>query len=164
MTTTTDVGLDEVLDAILTASRSLVAISAQSIASVAEDVDLMQFRILVVLASHGGCSLSDVSAALGLHLSTASRSCDRLVRADLIRREARADDRRNLDLTLTPAGERLVGRVLRRRRAALAPMLEQLSMRRQRRLASALRDLAAAAGEPSDRALWAMGWTTEPES
>jgi DNA-binding MarR family transcriptional regulator len=156
-------GQDDLLDVVLAASRGLVAISAQSIASVEDDVDLVQFRILVVIASSPACSLNEVAAAVNLHVSTASRTCDRLVAAELVHRVANATDRRNLELTLTRRGEALVGRALRHRRAALAAILDRLSPHKQQRLAAAMRDLAVAAGEPSDRALWAMGWTTEPD-
>lgn len=161
--TTDDPELESTLDAVLTASRCLVAISAQSIASVADRVDVVQLRILVVVASHGVCSLGEVAEAAGLHTSTASRTCDRMVAQGLLHRSANAADRRNLELTLTPEGEALVGLVLRRRRAALEPILARLGGRKRRQLADALREFAAAAGEPSDRALWAMGWTTDPE-
>jgi len=150
------------LDALLLASRTFVAISAQSIAAALAQIDLVQFRVLVVVASRGPCSLGGVAEAVGLHVSTASRTCDRLVALGLLDRAASAADRRHLELTLTPAGEALVGRVMRNRRTALEPVLGKLSTRQQRRLTAALRDFAAAAGEPSDRALWAMGWTTDP--
>jgi len=153
--------VDAALDALLLASRTLVAISAQSIAAVVDEVDPVQFRVLVVVASRGPCSLGGVAAAVGLHVSTASRTCDRLVAMGLLDRAASPADRRNLELTLTVEGTALVGRVLRGRRAALEPVLGKLSARQHRRLTTALRDFAAAAGEPSDRALWAMGWTTD---
>jgi DNA-binding MarR family transcriptional regulator len=153
--------LDDVLDSLLVASRCLVAISAESIASVEDQVDLVQFRVLVVVASRGPCSLGEVADAVGLHLSTASRTVDRMTAMGLLHRTARPADRRNLELTLSREGESLVGQVLRRRRAAMERVLSGLSERRARRLAAALRDFAAAAGEPSDRALWAMGWTTD---
>jgi len=161
--TEADETLDDALDAVLLASRTLVAISAQSIAAVLDEVDLMQFRVLVVVASRAPCSLGGVAEAVGLHVSTASRTCERMVTAGLLNRTASPADRRNLELTLTPDGEALVGRVLRRRRAALEPVLAALAPRSRRRLTTALREFADAAGEPSDRALWAMGWTTEPE-
>lgn len=156
-------GLDDSLDAVLVASRTLVAISAHSIAAVLDDVDVMQFRVLVVVASRGPCSLGGVADAVGLHISTASRTCDRLVAMGLLNRSASPTDRRHLQLTLTADGEALVGRVLRERRDALRPVLEKLGPRKRRRLTAALEDFARAAGEPSDRALWAMGWTTEPQ-
>lgn len=153
----------ELVDAVLAASRSLVAISAQSIAAVADQVDVVQFRVLIVVASRGPCTLGELAEGADLHLSTASRTCDRLVAAGLLHRSSRAGDRRTLELTLTPAGEELVGSVLRRRRTALKPMLARLSERKRQRLVHALRDLADAADEPSERALWAMGWTTNRE-
>ena len=104
------------LAALLVASRTLVAISAQSIASVLDEVDVMRFRILVVIASRGPCSLGGVAEAVGLHVSTASRTCDRMAAAGLINRGPSATDRRNLELTLTPAGEAIVGKAMRRRR------------------------------------------------
>lgn len=158
-----DTELSDVLDAVLLASRTLVALSAQSVAAVAEDIDVVQLRVLVVVASRTPCTVGGVADALGMHVSTASRTCDRMVAARLLHREPSSTDRRNLELTLTDEGERLVGRILRRRRAALEPIVERLSPHKRRRLARALRDFAAAAGEPSDRALWTMGWTTEPE-
>jgi DNA-binding MarR family transcriptional regulator len=163
MTATATPAHDELLDVVLAASRSLVAISAQSIASVADVVDLVQFRILVVIASREVCSLNDIVDAVNLHVSTASRTCERMTAAGLLHRTANPIDRRNLELTLTARGRALVGRAMRHRRAALAPVLDRLSARKQRRLVAAMRDLADAAGEPPDRALWAMGWTTQTE-
>ena len=163
MAAAADVDDTELLDAVLAASRSLVAISAQSMAAVADRVDVVQLRVLVVVASRGRCALGEVADAANLHVSTASRTCDRMVAAGLLHRTARPGDRRALELTVTPAGEELVGAVLRRRRTALKPVLARLTRTKRHRLAKALRDLADAAGEPSDRALWAMGWTTERE-
>jgi DNA-binding MarR family transcriptional regulator len=158
-----DVTDSELLDAVLVASRCLVAISAQSMAAVGDRVDVVQLRMLVVVASRSSCTLGELARAAGLHLSTASRTCDRLVAGGLLFRTPRAADRRTLEFTLTADGEELVGSVLRLRRAALQPILGRLTEAQRRRLAVALRDFADAAGEPSDRALWAMGWTTERE-
>ena len=55
----------------------------------------------------------------------------------------------------------LITGVMQRRREATRALLEKLDARKRRRLTAALRDLADAAGEPPERALWAMGWTTE---
>jgi DNA-binding MarR family transcriptional regulator len=152
---------EDALDALLGAARTLVAVSAQSIGAVLDEVDLVQVRVLVVVASRGPCSLGTVAEAVGLHMSTASRVCDRMVQAGLLNRSPSTADRRNLELTLTRNGEAVVGRVLRRRRAALRKVVDRLDEPAQRRLAAALRDLVGAAGEPAERALWAMGWTTE---
>ena len=85
----------------LDACRSLVAISAWSVEAVADQVDLVELRILVVLATRGASSLKDLAEATRLHLSRASRACDRLVGKDLITRSDDPDDRRVLQLGLT---------------------------------------------------------------
>jgi DNA-binding MarR family transcriptional regulator len=155
--------LEDVLDTVLEASRVLVAISAQSIAPALDRVDVVQFRALVAVASREPCSLGGLAEAVGLHVSTASRTCDRLVAGGLLSRTPSPTDRRNLELTLTAEGHRLVSSVMQRRREALRVLLEKLEPRKRSRLTTALRDFAEAAGEPSERALWAMGWTTEQQ-
>src|SRR3954452_22353352 len=124
--------LEDALSAVLAASRTLVAISTESMGHVLDELDVIQFRVLVVAASRGPCSLGGVAEAVGLHVSTASRACDRLTAMGLLNRSASANDRRNLELTLTPDGEALVGSVLRHRRDALRPVLEKLGPRRNK--------------------------------
>jgi DNA-binding MarR family transcriptional regulator len=151
---------DVEIDALLAASRILVGISARSIAAVADIVDITQFRVLVILASRGSASLGTVAETAGLHQSTASRLCDRMVTMGLIDRADDPVDRRQLMLTLTRQGRDLVRRVMTRRRAALESVLARMLKPQRAELISALRGFAAAAGEPSDCDLWAMGWTT----
>ena len=74
---------DELVDAVLGASRALVAVAARSLADVAEDVTLPQYRFLIELASRGPQRLADLATALGVDRSTATRMCDRLVRKRL---------------------------------------------------------------------------------
>jgi DNA-binding MarR family transcriptional regulator len=155
---------DEETEAVLAACRVLVAISARSIAEVEDVADLTQVRALVVIASRGSVSLSELSEAMNIHLTRASRLCDRLVVKGLINRADDPANRRQLTLTLTPDGERVVQEVMRRRREAIKSLMDRLSkhMTKQRRadVALLLREFAAAGGEPSDPDLWAMGWTT----
>lgn len=148
----------------LAACRVLVAVSAQSIAAVEDAVDLIEFRALVVVASQGSVSLSELAEAAHFHLTRASRLCDRLVGKGLINRADDPANRRQLTLTLTADGEHLVREVMRRRREALEPILNRMTKRmtKQRRadMVSLLQEFAAAGGEPSNSDLWAMGWTT----
>ena len=65
------------MDALLAASRALVAISARSIAGT-DDVTLPQFRMLVVL-SQSPTNLSGLARSLDVAPSTAMRMVDRLV-------------------------------------------------------------------------------------
>jgi len=78
------------VDAVLTASRTLVAVATQSLGAAAEDTTLAQYRALVVLASRGPQRMSDLAAALDVTPSTAGRMCDRLLRKGLIRRHRAA--------------------------------------------------------------------------
>jgi DNA-binding MarR family transcriptional regulator len=148
------------VDAVLAACRLLVAITAQALATVEEDVSVIQLRILVVLASRGVTTLSELAAASGLHLSSASRACDRMVRDGLLARTDAPHDRRSLQLTLTDRGTALVGRVARARRDAVEPILGRMSAQGSAQLVSLLEDFTAAGGEPSDTHLWALGWAT----
>lgn len=155
---------DREADAVLAACRVLVAVSAQSIAAVEDVADLTQVRALVVIASRGAVSLSELSEATHIHLTRASRLCDRLVAAELIDRADDPSDRRQLVLTLTRHGQEVVNAVMRHRRTAITAVLDRLGERmpKQRRaeVVTLLEELAAAGGEPSDADLWAMGWTT----
>jgi DNA-binding MarR family transcriptional regulator len=151
---------DTEVEAVQAACRVLVAISAQSIAAVDDVVDLAQWRALVVIASRGSVSLGELASATSLHLSTTSRMCDRLVDRGLLHRADDPADRRQLTLTLTGEGRRLVHEVIHRRKLRLTPLLARLSATSRAQLMTSLRDLAEVAGEPADSDLWFMGWPT----
>lgn len=151
---------DEEADAVLAACRILVTLSAQSIAAVEGIADVSQVRALVVISSRGSVSLGELAAAANLHPSKASRLCDRMVAEGLIHRADDPGNRRQLILTLTPGGEQVVRTVMQHRRAAIAPILAQLTKPRRAELVSVLQEFAAAGGEPSEPDMWAMGWTT----
>ena len=76
---------DELIDALLSASRVMVALAARSLADLDADVTLPQYRALVVLASRGPQRVVDISTELGVNPSTGTRMCDRLVRKGLMR-------------------------------------------------------------------------------
>lgn len=144
----------------LAACRVLVAVNAQSISAITDTVDLIQFRVLVVIASRGSVSLQELAEGARLHISTASRICDRMVRMGLLNRAADPSDRRHLELTVTATGRRMVNTVMSRRRAAIRPVLDRMATERRAELVSVLTDFGAAGGEVSAPDLWAMGWTT----
>ena len=147
----------ELVDAVMTASRVLVAVAARSLAA-AGDVSLPQYRMLVLLAGRGQQRVGDLAAALAVNPSSATRMVDRLARAGLIRRRRDQHDRRSLLVTLTPAGHDVVGEVTRRRRADVEDLLRALPAERHASVVEALRALADAAGEPTERdlaGLWA---------
>ncbi|MGH3598887.1 MAG: MarR family winged helix-turn-helix transcriptional regulator [Pseudonocardiaceae bacterium] len=149
--------LDSVTDAVLTASRLLVAVAARSLAGLEEEVTLAQYRTLVVLASRGPQKPADVAVALGVTASTVTRMSDRLVRKGLIRRRASRRDRREVRLGLTDAGRLLIEEATRVRRRELAGILAAVPAEEQRALIRALGYLNAAGGEVSDQD-WALAW------
>jgi DNA-binding MarR family transcriptional regulator len=146
-----------VLDAVLTASRVLVAMAARSLADAGEEVTLTQYRSLVVLASRGPQGVASLAEALAVTAPTASRLVERLVRKGLVRRRADRQDRRQVRIGLTEAGRDLVRLVTERRREEIAVLLASIPPDVLEPMATGLRHLAAAAGEVPEQE-WSTGW------
>jgi DNA-binding MarR family transcriptional regulator len=139
--------LDSGTDALLLASRALVALAARSLADIGE-ITLPQFRALVVLSRPVPVTVGDIAAALAIHPSTATRLCDRLERKRLVRRRWGArTDRRETTVTSTDKGRRLVARVTERRRHDIAEIAASMTSTELRNAINGLRAFAEAAGE-----------------
>jgi DNA-binding MarR family transcriptional regulator len=138
------------VDAVLTASRSLMAVATRSLGTAAEETTIAQYRALVVLASRGPQRMVDLAGALDVAPSTAGRMCDRLVRKDLVRRHRARADRRAVLVSVTAAGRRVVDQATARRRALIEDILAKLPAGTQRAVAGALAAFADAAGEVPD--------------
>jgi DNA-binding MarR family transcriptional regulator len=136
--------------AVLSASRSLIAVATRSLGAAAEETSIAQYRALVVLASRGPQRLVDLAAALDVAPSTAGRMCDRLVRKGLVRRHRARADRRSVLVSVTAAGREVVDQATARRRELIADVLRKLPADQQREVARALAAFAAAAGEVPD--------------
>lgn len=137
------------IDAVLRASRALVGIAAASISEVDDLVTVPQLRVLVMVDTRGPMNLASVAAGLEVNPSNASRTCDRLIKAGLLDRRDAPEDRRNITLSLTEEGRRLVGRVTKHRRTAIGRVLREMTAEDRDLLATALDNFAAAAGEPT---------------
>ena len=148
---------DAMVDAVLSASRVLVAIAARSLADAGEEVTLTQYRSLVVLASHGPQSMAALADAVAVTPATASRMCDRLVKKGLVRRRSDRHDRRAVRLALTETGRHLVDAVTARRRLEIAELLEGIAPETQQSVVTALAHLARSAGEVPEQS-WSTGW------
>jgi DNA-binding MarR family transcriptional regulator len=146
-----------VVDAVLSASRVLMAMAVRSLGGVGEEVTLPQYRSLVILASRGPQSLASLAEALAVQPPTASRMCDRLVRKRLIRRTAVRRDRRQVRIALTETGRHLVDQVTLRRREEIIDILGSIPLDVQEAMAEGLHRMAAAAGEVPERD-WSAGW------
>lgn len=144
-------------EAILAGIRVLLGVAARSIAAIADDVSLPQYRILVIIDRRGPQIMGALAERLNLDPSTVTRVCDRLVDKKLISRSVDANDRRAVLVHLTARSRRLIGQVNRLRRDDIHRLLESLSVDAQQRLAASLGELASAAGELADAA-WTLGW------
>src|SRR3954451_18369170 len=92
---------DPLVDAVVGASRALVAIAARSLGAAGEEVTLPQYRALVVLASRGAQRVVDLAGYLDVTASTATRMCDRLIRKGLVRRQRQSSDRRSVHVSIS---------------------------------------------------------------
>jgi DNA-binding MarR family transcriptional regulator len=146
-----------VVDAVLRASRVLVAVAARSLAGSDQDVTLPQYRALVVLASRGPQRPSLLAEALAVHPSTVTRLCDRLVAKRLVQRRESATNRREVSVTLTAKGRRLVDAVTARRRVEIATIVDRIPAAKRATMVRALHALGDAAGEPDDASWFTDG-------
>ncbi len=146
------------VDAVQRASRALVGIAAAAIAAVDATVTVPQLRVLVLLDTRGPLNLAGVAAALYVNPSNASRICERLIKAGLVDRQESPLDRRNVTLSLTDAGRRLINKVIRHRRAAITRVLREMDPHDRQLLTTALDRFATAAGEPMPDDAVTMVW------
>jgi len=148
--------VDTVTDALLEASKGLMGIAFHTVPS-ETGVTLTQFRALVLLDADPDMRAADLAEALAVSPSTATRLCDRLVRAQQVTRTASAEDRREVRLSLTPAGLTRVREGLARRRRALSRLVAQIPDEDRAAFVRSLR-VFQGAGPADKEPAWAAGW------
>ena len=151
--------------ALMRASKVVAAAIAHSLAVADAKVTLPQLRVLVMVKDSGPLNMSSVAEGLGVNPPNASRTCDRLVREGLLDRRDDPSDRRNVALTLTPAGRRLVAAMLREREGVFAQVVAQMRPRERSQLANGLtafsdaaRDLATERADLTGGDGHLLGW------
>lgn len=149
---TLDAGAD-ISASVLAANRVFVAIAARALAGQRPEVTLPQWRALVLLDMHGSMTMGRLAAALNVVPSTATRMCDRLVRKRLVQRTTDPANRRQVSVSLLPAGRHLVATTVERRRQGLSRLLATLSAEDQARLDAAFKTFVRAANQFSETAL-----------
>jgi DNA-binding MarR family transcriptional regulator len=135
-------------DAVLSAARLLMAVSARSIGSVDESITLPQFRVLVVLSTQGALPLSAVAAQLGVSLAAARRLVDGLIASGLVRESAGSNVQRQNVVEMTESGAEIVAMVTRQRRDDIAEIIARIPDRPRSDWVAALRSFAEVGGEP----------------
>lgn len=143
--------VDAVTEAVVTASRLLVAVSARSIASADESITLPQFRLLVLLSSRGPMNLSALTEQLGILPSTGTRMIDRMVGAGLVDRQVSPVSRREIVVRLTDDGAAIVAKATQKRRREIARIVARMPERSQAELVTVLEQFNEAGGEPAAR-------------
>jgi DNA-binding MarR family transcriptional regulator len=145
-----DATADPFVDALLRASRALVAITSRSLRAVNQDVTLPQFRSLVVLATAGPQTVSALADRLAVHASTMTRMCNRLVTRGLVVRAPSAVDRREVVIALTTMGTSVVEDVMSARRLELDQVIGRIGDEDRMAVVVALNKFAQAAGAGPD--------------
>jgi DNA-binding MarR family transcriptional regulator len=144
-------------DATLLVSRALLGVVARSVSSALEFVTLPQFRVLVVLSTTGPIRMGALAERVHANQSTFSRSMDKIVAGGWAERSTSPDNRREVLISLTPAGRALVDEVTERRHAEISAILERLTPSEQDSVRAALELFAIAAGEYSIEELLVLG-------
>ena len=150
--------VDAATDAVLTLSRALVGVAARSLAATEAHVTLPQYRALIALGMPEEHNVGSLAEALGLHVSTVTRLCDRLVANGFIERRTSRESRREVTLTLNERGRALIRAETARRRRAIREIVARLDRRTQLEMIDALGALAGAAEGAWGHA-WKLGWT-----
>ncbi|MCU7725062.1 MarR family transcriptional regulator [Actinoplanes sp. KI2] len=143
---------DQVTDvaaAVESAVESLVSVLDSARAAQTPTVPPAQLRVLTILAENRHTNMSRLAEELRVVPSSASRLCDRLEAAGLLRRVPDPRDRREVRLILTPSARRLLDQIRERRRAALAEVLDRMPPATRDELLRSLRSFAEAA-EPAE--------------
>ncbi|MGI8678258.1 MAG: MarR family winged helix-turn-helix transcriptional regulator [Jatrophihabitans sp.] len=138
---------EDLVSALLTASRALVAVAARSLADIEENVTLAQYRMLVALGRHSELSLQQLATELRVNPSTAMRMVDRLTTAEAVSRSDNPDDRRGVLVCLTDTGRSILRRVTARRHREIDRIVAAMPARRRSEMVAALNAFAEAAGE-----------------
>lgn len=137
----------ELVDALLSASGTLVAVAARSLEVSEGEVTLAQYRALDLLCSRGTVRVAELAEALAVSPPNATRMCSRLARKDLVRRSRSAIDRRSVRVSITSSGREVVEKIGEARRLELATIIDKIPLPGQGQLAEALRAFNSAAGD-----------------
>ncbi|MEU6155659.1 MarR family transcriptional regulator [Actinosynnema sp. NPDC047251] len=108
------------------------------------DLSLTQLRVLGLLRDRRP-RMAELAAFLGLDKSTMSGLVERAERRGLVARGKSAEDRRAVDVFITPAGRELAEQVQEEVRAALVPFIDRLRADERRLLTGLLDSLTGAA-------------------
>ncbi len=108
------------------------------------DLTLPEFRALAYINRNPGCPLNELAEFVGVEPPAASKLVESLVQRGLARREADAADRRRVQLSVLPKGEKSILTVREHTRQFLNQQLAHLSPDEQATVMEAMHILKAA--------------------
>src|SRR3954452_12349882 len=142
--------LTDVAAAVESTVESLLAVLDRARLAQSPAVPPAQLRVLTIVAHGEHTNMSRLAEALDVVPSSASRLCDRLEAAGLLRRVPDPRDRREVRLMLTTSARRLLDQIRERRRVALAEVLDRMTPVAREELLRSLTSFAEAA-DPDDQ-------------
>lgn len=103
-----------------------------------------QLDTMDVLAHLGSCTMAELSAALAIDASTATRAVERLVQVGLVERDRSEEDGRAVMVNLTPGGRALEKKLTVERLRHMSNVLANLTMEQRETIAMSMETLLAA--------------------
>jgi DNA-binding MarR family transcriptional regulator len=139
-------------------SRLMVGIAYRSLEGLDTGLDLPAFRALAFVERHPDSTMGALAAGVDLPPSTTTRLCDRLAAAGWVSRRHNPDNRRQVEVTLTRKGHKVVDAAVEARGLELQAVLDRLPAVQRKALEALLPALvAAASGRLADDALaWSV--------
>jgi DNA-binding MarR family transcriptional regulator len=111
----------------------------------AHGLSIIGFQVLALLEMHGGMPMTRLAEELDVALPNATGIVGRLVERGIVQRTRDDSDRRLVLVTLTDAGQRLIGEMEAGRRDRMSRLIAHLDDPQQRRLLQSVKDLHVAA-------------------
>jgi DNA-binding MarR family transcriptional regulator len=111
----------------------------------AHGLSIIGFQVLALLEMHGGMPMTRLAEELDVALPNATGIVGRLVERGIVQRTHDDSDRRLVLVTLTDAGQRLIGEMEAGRRDRMSRLIAHLDDSQQRRLLQSVKDLHVAA-------------------
>jgi DNA-binding MarR family transcriptional regulator len=110
-----------------------------------------EFRALILLRSSGRSIMTDFAGSLGIPLSTATHTIDRLVHKGLVMRVRSEEDRRIVQVEMSESGKKLHAALRARHQAMALSWLEPLSRNERENFLSMMAKIAQGATPDAGR-------------
>jgi DNA-binding MarR family transcriptional regulator len=123
MITPTDPPMEELLGSAQVFSAAVSGLLEAQVGEAGLDLVLSQVRMLALIDRLPNCGIGDLADYMGVSSAATSRSVERLVRRGMVTRATAGEDRRAVDLAVTPAGRS----ALKRYQASVRNALDELT-------------------------------------